>query len=131
MRAISLICIAAVMTGCASYGVSKRQKLFDASALAYERAIRWSDYRQAFTLAGNADATPPDLQRLQNVRVTSYDVLGVPQPNADFSRVVQVVEIRYVQINQMSERSLADQQTWVYSDKDERWRLMTPFPGFR
>ena len=130
MRSIALLLVVAIVTGCASITSGARTERFDKTALAYERALRWSDFRTAFALTGNIDAPVPDLQRLENIRVTSYDVVGAPQVNADASRVVQLVEIRYVSLRNMAERVLADRQTWSYVEKDQRWKLDSAFPAF-
>ncbi len=127
MRSISLLFLAAIVAGCAT---SMRLEKFDTTTRAYERALRWSDFQTAFALAGNADAPLPDFRRLQDVRVTSYDVVGAPQVNGDASQVVQMVEIRYANLGNMSERRLTDRQTWVYSPSDERWKLRSAFPAF-
>lgn len=127
MRSISLLFIAALVAACAT---AVRLEKFETMARAYERALRWSDFRTAFALAGNADAQAPDFSRLQDVRVTSYDVIGAPQRNDEASEVVQMVEIRYANLGNMSERRLMDRQTWIYSPSAERWKLRSPFPAF-
>ena len=127
MRSTFLLLLAVLTVGCAT---NVRLERFDTTIRAYERALRWSDFQAAFVLAGNADTPPPDFRRLQNIRVTSYETLGAAQGNDDTSRMAQVVEIRYVNVANMSERVLTDQQVWVYSESDRRWRLRSVFPVF-
>jgi hypothetical protein len=129
MRKVLLLMLAATLAGCIT--ASGRYKQFEATAIAYERAIRWSDFRAALAIASNPTAPMPDLARLQKIRVTSYDVIGVPSFDEDTVKAVQLVEIRYVYIDSMSERTINDPQTWEYSEKDERWKLTSPFPPFR
>lgn len=120
---ISFVMVAA---GCAPARLEKA----DATLRAYERSIRWSDFKTAFALSGKT-TEPPDFNRLQHIRVTSYDLVGAPRANEDSSKFVQVVEIRYVNVNNMSERVLNDQQVWSYSESDDRWKLESPFPPFQ
>lgn len=130
MRTILLSLCMLVVTACSTVG--SRLEKFETTARAYERAVRWSDFQRAFMFTGPSEAAPlPDFKRLQNVQVTSYDVVGAPQPNADGMQVVQLVEIRYVNTNSMSERVFADKQVWKFSDSDERWKLTSAFPEFR
>ncbi len=131
MRPISLLLFVVALAGCASIGSSYRLDKFEATSRAYERAIRWSDFRSAFALAGKTDGPLPDLERLQSIRVTSYEVIDTPQITEEASRVAQAVEIHYVNQRNMSERLWADQQVWVYTEKDERWRLQSAFPVFQ
>ncbi len=129
MRKVWLLLGALLIAGCVTGNI--RAEKFDAAARAYERALRWSDFRSALAVAGNVEAPLPDPVRLQSIRVTAYDIISAPRSNAENSKVVQVVEIRYVNTGNMSERVLMDQQIWAYSEKDERWTLITPFPNFR
>jgi hypothetical protein len=114
------------VSGCAT----SRLEQLDATLRAYERAVRWGDFQTAFALASQSEAPLPDFRRLQNIRITSYDRLGSPQGNADSTRLVQFVEIRYVNVNNMSERVLTDKQEWVYSPSGEHWKLRSAFPAF-
>jgi hypothetical protein len=113
--------------GCAT----ARIEILDATLRAYERNIRWSEFRTAFALAGQADAPLPDFQRLQNVRVTSYEKVDVNTAQVSDTKISQTIEIRYVHLLNMNERVYTDQQTWVYTEADQRWRLSSPFPTFR
>lgn len=126
-KRLLMVSLALLITACTGARMDK----FELTERAYERAIRWSDFKTAFALVHQPDEVPPDFQRLQNVRVTSYDKLGPPQADPDGQRVVQMVEIRYVNVGNMSERTLTERQQWAYVDKEDRWRLTTPFPAFR
>lgn len=116
-----------LLAGCSSVRLS----MLDNTLRAYERAIRWSDFKTAYALANNPNAAVPDFQRLQDIRVTSYDKLGAPQGDADGMKLKLAVELRYVNVNNMSERVLQDEQTWEYVEKEDRWRLTSPFPAFK
>jgi hypothetical protein len=121
-----ILLVAALLLGCANARVDQ----LDAALRAYERAIRWSDYKAAFALAGQPNAPVPDFERLQHIRVTSYDKIGAPQMSADGMKLVQVVEIRFVNVNRMADRVLTDKQVWEYAEAEQRWKLTSPFPAF-
>lgn len=125
-----LIVAGLLMTGLAGCASVRLERL-DATLRAYERALRWSDFKAAFALAGNADAPVPDFQSLKDVHVTSYDKVESRALDTEGTKIAQVVEIRYVNARNMSERVISDRQTWAYTESDQRWRLTTPFPVFR
>jgi hypothetical protein len=129
-RARSVMLLALVLAGCAGINASARLEKFDAMSRLYERAMRWSDFAKAFGLAYQQGATPPDLRRLQDIRVTSYERLGAPQAVEGGGEVVQGVEIRYVHLANMAERRLLDRQRWEYSETESRWYLRSEFPAF-
>lgn len=118
--------LATLLLGCANVRVDQ----LDAALRAYERAVRWSDYKTAFALANQPNAPVPDFERLQHVRVTSYDKIGSPQMTADGMKMIQVVEIRFVNVNRMVDRVLMDTQVWEYAEAEQRWKLTSPFPSF-
>ena len=122
-----LLLVAVTVAACTT---NVRSERFDVAARAYERAMRWSDFGKAFAFSANTE-NKPDLEHLQHVRVTSYDLLGAASASADFSKMVQAVEIHYVDTRNMSERTLTDQQVWEYSEPDQRWKRTSPFPAFR
>jgi hypothetical protein len=121
-----IVLFVALLLGCASV----REDQLDATLRAYERGIRWSDFKMAFALANQPNAPVPDFERLQHVRVTSYDKIGALQMSADGMKVVQVVEIRFVNINRMADRVLTDRQVWEYAEAEQRWKLTSAFPSF-
>lgn len=126
-RKLLLVLLVSFVAGCAT----ARLSVLDNTMRAYERAIRWGDFKTAYALANNPNTSVPDFQRLQNIRVTSYDRLTAPQADNEGTKLKQAVEVRYVNINNMSERVLQDEQTWEYVEKEDRWRLTSAFPAFR
>jgi hypothetical protein len=126
----AVVLLALLATGCA-VGAQVRLEKFDATARAYARAIRWSDFQTAYGIAKRPIDTPlPDFNRLKNVRVTSYDAVSTI-PGADGTTMRQLVEIGYVYTDRMSARQLVDQQEWYYVEADGRWYLRSAFPEFR
>ena len=129
-RCAAIALLVTAVAGCASMTASSRTDKFEQTARAYERFMRWGEFQNAYALAGAPPGALPDFPRLQNIRVTSYELLGAPQANADASQIAQVVEIRYVHLHQMSERRVVDRQQWTYAADNDRWKLQSPFPVF-
>ena len=123
--------VAALLASCAGMGEQARLERFDQTARAYERAIRWSDFSTAMAmLRAPGQMQASDLERLKDIRVTSYDARAV-RPSPDGTTIDQIVEIRYVNVNSMVERSLTDLQHWVYVEDENRWSLQGSLPAFR
>jgi hypothetical protein len=125
---ILLMCLA-IAGGCAAQK-DARMMQFEATARAYERSLRWSEFAKAYALTGKDDVATFDAARLQHIRVHSYDKKTGLLVNEEVSEISQVVEISYVHIDNMSERHLIDRQTWVYSEKRGNWTLRSGFPKF-
>lgn len=103
----------------------------DKTLKAYEKAIRWRNYKFARRLQKNpVDISDYQRQRLKNIKVTSYKIIGkVIAP--DFSKTDLIVDIRYYHDNSAVERVLTDRQAWVYEADANRWQLDSAFPDFK
>ena len=126
-RLLLMLCLTAAVAGCAT---EVRTDKLEATLRAYERAIRWSEFKNAFAIAGQP-APAPDFAGLREIKVVSYDKVGTPRTDPEGKTHSQAVEIRYVHVYNMKERVLSDQQEWVFVEQGERWKLTSPFPTFR
>lgn len=103
----------------------------DKTLKAYDRAIRWGDYKFARVL----QKTPVVIsdfqrQRLKSIKVTSYKIINkVIAP--DLSKTDLIVDIRYYHDKSAVERVITDRQTWLYDETADRWQLDSPFPDFK
>ena len=123
--------VMAILVGaCASVGEQHRLEQFEKTARAYDRAIRWSDFQAAYSLARPDPARQPDFARLKGIQVTSYEPVGAAR-SAGGTQIRQVVAIEYMHINDMRVRRIVDEQIWVYHEADGRWRLTSGLPEFR
>jgi hypothetical protein len=111
-------------------GEQRRLELFEKTARAYDKAIRWSDFQAAHGLTRPDPARPPDFARLKGIQVTSYEAVGAV-PSAGAMEVRQAVAIEYMRINDMRVRRIVDEQVWIYSEAEGRWQLTTGLPDFR
>jgi hypothetical protein len=125
---IWLLCLALV-GGCVT-PKNARMTQYEATARAYESSLRWSEFADAYVLTGKDDVAGFDATRLRHIRVHSYDKKSGPQVNEDVTEISQLVEIGYVHVDKMSERRVIDRQTWVFSEKRQRWTLRSEFPKF-
>jgi len=103
----------------------------DKTLKAYEKAIRWQDYKFARVFQLNpVEISDFQRQRLKSIRVTSYKVIHKVISH-DFSKTDMLVDIRYYQDSSAVERVITDRQKWIYDAEADRWQLDSPFPDFK
>ncbi|MEK6551660.1 MAG: hypothetical protein AABZ50_08515 [Pseudomonadota bacterium] len=128
---IGLLLVLALPAGCASFSDSARMGVFEATARSYERAIRWSEFENAYGFVrAPAGAAVPDFEQLKNIRVTNYDEIGA-KLLPDGKTVEQIIRVQYVRTDRMAVRTLTVIQRWQYDDKEKRWFLQKGLPEFR
>lgn len=96
----------------------------------YGAAIRWSLFKRAMNFYAKPPSPMPDWQALKNIKVTGYQPLFRDEPG-DGNVVLQTVEIRYVHLDDVVERTLTEEQHWRYDDDQSRWLLESGFPAFK
>ena len=128
--AVVLSCLLAI--GCAGLQEKTREAKFEDTARQYRLALRWGYYEKAasFVKTG-ADKTPPDVKRLEDVRVTGYKEKGVKMEVGDRLVIKNRVEIHYYRDANPVERSLSEIQIWEYDPEIEKWVLTSGLPKFR
>ena len=117
------------LAGCAATQERSRGAQFDNIALAYETAIRWSDFERAVGVAGVSGANQETLQRLKPVKVVSYDRVSA-ELSEDGTQILQIVKIEYTLETSMKLRRIVDQQGWQFDPAQKRWILVTGLPDF-
>jgi hypothetical protein len=123
---LTLGLVALLLSGCASYNNRLQAQSFAESARAYGLAIQWSEYDAAVNFL-ETPPPPEDLARLKTFKVTAYEIRKVKFLD-DMSRADQTVAIRYYKIDELIERSVVDQQTWVYHPQAKFWYLQSGLP---
>lgn len=130
-----LICsaiIAIAISGCAAVDDSKKTITYDKALWKYETAIRWVDFGTANSLRRLEDpsAFSPDLETLQRIKVTSYDVMNktVSEDRAEIKLVVKIV---YYNDANMKLSTIIDNQVWKYDPEIKNWYISTPLPAFK
>jgi len=122
--------VAVLAGGCASVSEKARFEVFEATARAYARALRWSEYENAYGFVKASDKEKaPDFERLKNIRVTNVQDVGV-KLRPDGKTVEQIIRVQYVRLNRMAERTITVVQIWEYDFNAKRWFMLKGFPTF-
>ena len=125
-----IVTVTALSSGCA--GFSNRSKSLDQVTRAYEKHIRWGKFEEAraFKKGPQEFLTDSERRRLQNIRVTGYDMLN-SHVSEDQSTAVLMIRMRYFHDEYAIEKTFIDQQKWRFDEASERWFLESPIPAFR
>ena len=118
------------LVGCAS--LEKRPELFEAATFKYENAIRWGYYELAndFIKVEGTDHKTPDFDKLQEIKVTSYELLKNRIAENEL-QAYQTVEIKYYNTNDLIEKTLIDKQFWEFDREHKKWFLKSGFPELK
>ena len=130
--ALCLFVCLALTAGCAAYSDMKKQDDFSETSKSYEKMIFWSNYDTAdsFRDPQEREIHPADIDGLKKIKVTSYSVKKV-SVSEDQSEVRQTVEIGYYRVDEVTLKTMRDQQVWVYNPIAKRWYLQSGLPLFR
>ncbi len=126
------LCVLSIV-GCTSLQGKYRLAQFEDISSAYGQAIRWGDYDVAngFRKKQETDREAWNVDKIDKIRVTSYELLNSNPSEEDKLRVHQAVKIRYFNAHQMIEKTLIDRQLWEYDDTEKAWYLQSGLPDFR
>ncbi len=119
-----------LVAGCGTISDMSQKKKFSELSKAYKDAILWSDFEYAseFLADGleNKDRLDPSYA---NVKVTAFEKKrNIVDP--DVNKIEEVVEIRYYWIDRMVEKSVTDNQVWIWNPEAQNWFLVTGLPDF-
>lgn len=130
--ALQIFVCLALMVGCATYSDMKKQDDFSETSKSYEKMIFWSNFDTAdsFRDPQAREAQPADIDELKNIKVTSYSVKKV-MVSDDQSEVRQIVEIGYYRVDEVTLKTMRDQQVWLYNPTFKRWYLQSGLPPFK
>ena len=113
-------------------GVSNKAKSLDTVTRAYEKHIRWGKFEEAraFKKGAQEYLTDAERKRLQNIRVTGYDMLN-SSLSPDESLATLMVRIRFFNDEYAIEKTFMDRQTWKFDEASGHWFLESKIPDFR
>lgn len=103
---------------------------FEESINGYRSAIRWGMFEKALMFHANADSMNIDFSKLKNLKVTSYQPLARREFEGG-KTATQTVEIRYVDMERLAEKTITDKQVWHYDEARGTWVIDSGFPKFR
>lgn len=126
----ALACLAILLAaGCGQVKEEGKLNALDAAVTAYGNAIRWGYYETAFGYL-HPDERRAMPSHLENIRVTSYDVVQPPvRPDEDTA--TQVAQVEYLHNDVQVVRKLSDRQQWRYDAATKSWWLHSGLPEFR
>jgi len=133
---ILLIWVLFIM-GCSSITEWHSNDQFDEVAESYKTAIRWENIELAgqFLSLNEAEKratekaeTQGDQTSLNEYKVTSYKELN-RKLYTEKQQIDQSVEIKYYNKKNMIEKTIIDNQVWVY--ESEAWVLTSGLPDFK
>ncbi len=115
-----------LLLGACSSMPADRVQTLEGTLRAYERALRWNDFKRAEAFRQEPGATEPDYSGL---RVTAYRVLSRNLNKAQ-DDATQTVQIEYYREDTAVQHQIEDPQHWVYDAASARWYLASPLPVF-
>ncbi len=125
----SATAMALAFSGCGKVKKKKKENALEATLTAYGTALRWAYYDVAWGYI-QPDKREVRPERLDNIRVTGYDVVQPPLRTAE-DKATQVVKIEYLFRDRQSIRTMTDRQEWRFDSKMDAWWLYSPFPDFK
>jgi len=128
-----IVCVLVLLiVGCAKIEVQQQMTLFDETIRAYDRAIRWGEYEEAFGYKkfSDQDNKLPDFSEYRQIKVTAYKVKKTILDEEGFSKVLRFVDIQYYRLNNVTVKTFIDRQKWEYNEEMGRWYLMSDLPTF-
>lgn len=129
---ILLLCLALALTihGCGQVKEERKHQLLESATSGYRQAIRWGYHDAALQYIDPEQRPQQPAELLENIRVTSYEVVRSPVIVAE-GQAEQVVRIEYVLRDRQALRSVADRQRWRYDETTSNWWLASGMPAFK
>ncbi|NIP45682.1 MAG: hypothetical protein GWN21_04765 [Gammaproteobacteria bacterium] len=123
--------LAAVLTGCADLEKKDQTKKLDQSVRSYIRAIRWGDLGAAasYIRPREGEVDPPDLSKLQGLRVTRYDYAVDSKYEGD-PEALMTVRFDYYFEDTLSVKKVYQQAVWWWDPEVENWFMDGALPEF-
>ena len=122
-----LFLMISLLAGC---GIGKRGQILDRTLNVYEHSIRWGKYHDAEALL-EEHLGKPDYEHLNSIKVSGYDVVGQRGFDQEVERFEQSVKIRYYSLKDSIEKTIIDEQVWIYDDEYDAWLLDSEMPAFK
>jgi len=116
--------------GCASLSDHAKMEAYERTMDSYQTAMQLSDFN---AVCKSVDPMKMDrkecLKHYENVKIVSYDVLGV-RLSEDKLEVAQTVETEYFFLDRYVLKKIEVEQLWRYKKDMENWLLQTVPPHF-
>ncbi|MEA1049258.1 hypothetical protein U5801_05490 [Lamprobacter modestohalophilus] len=124
-----LLLIAGMTTGCGRVKEDAKRIALENTLSSYRQAIRWGYFPAAAGFVSPEQRTDLDMEHLNNVQITGYEVVqpGVISPD---DTAVQLVQIAYVLKDRQRLEQIVDRQHWRYDPISGAWWLESGLPSF-
>lgn len=129
---VNIFIFVLLVAGCASIETGNKMSLFDQTARAYGRAIRWGNFEEAYAFKkfANPNEKLPNFDNYRQIRVTDY-VVKKTIISPDKSEILQIVDIQYYRMSDVTVNVMSVNQQWEYDAEEGRWYLLSELPGFK
>ncbi|MGH8565270.1 MAG: hypothetical protein ACREXW_14765 [Gammaproteobacteria bacterium] len=130
-RVVAAASVALALAACAEMEAKDRASSLETSSNAYAAALRWGRYQEAarFRLPRSGPVTMPDVEPLEHIKLTSYEVMDQTL-NADATEARMEVVIHYYHDDVGRVDTLKQSQVWWYEPTQKHWFLETDLPPF-
>jgi hypothetical protein len=130
MKNMILAILVCLPLGCASISEHAKMEAYGRTMDSYQTAMQLSDFN---TVCKSVDPDEVErkecLKRYENVKIVSYDVLGV-NVSEDKSEVTQTIETEFFFVDRYIVKKIEYEQSWRYKEDMENWLLQTGPPHF-
>jgi len=123
--------IAGLLTGCADLAHKDQTKKLDEAVRSYLRAVRWGDLGAAASYIRPREGTvvPPDLSKLEGLRVTRYDYAIDSKVQGD-PEALMTVSFDYYFEDTLSVNKVYQQVVWWWDPDVGNWFMDGELPEF-
>ncbi|MFO7712939.1 hypothetical protein [Desulfosarcina sp.] len=129
-RIVATAVFCCLSMGCATISEQAKMEAYGRTMDAYETAMRLSDYNAACQhVDPSIMLRKACLGQYENIKLVSYDVLGVNVAD-DKREVAQTVEVAYYFLDRYVVKKMQYNQLWRYQEGQEKWVLQTGPPEF-
>jgi hypothetical protein len=125
---IFLILLATILITAGCFATMGKMQKLDDTLRTYEGAIRWNEFEMANSFGVNQQ-TSPDFPKLQNIRVTAYQVKNSSASKEEL-KARQTVVIQYYDASTMRQQTAVHNQQWRYDEEQSRWLVEPNLPNF-
>ena len=116
--------------GCASISEHAKMEAYGRTMDSYGTAIRLSDFNAVCQYIDPVEMERNNcLKRYANMKIVSYDLLGVAVAK-DKREVTQAVEVEYYFLDRYVVKKIGYEQSWRYREDTKSWLLQTRPPHF-
>jgi len=126
---LAVFALIVLIVGCQTIFEYHKEDKFSGTTSAYKHALIWSDYQTASSFLLPEKAQGIDFEKLNNIKVTGYEVKKVTVSDNELNQV-RIVKISYFKKNDMIIRTFNEEEAWEFDQTKNAWSLISGFPEF-